>query len=229
MARLMVRNMAIINQFTKPIAIMKHGLKHYGGERILWKSSEDITFFHILVRIKEELKRAKEEGMEFYPYALQYKGGLKSIRNLGDYNKPLDIYFVPIKNENNQWPVEAPNKDGIKWNISEDRFTELELATGEKLNLPSPVRVWSKKTKKYPALLIDELECFVKDSKLELDFDSQEIRHTSSNKLIEKSMSGRLTFGVFQPKMTGKAMKDFKMEVAAKAKLVPPYYGYARP
>jgi hypothetical protein len=54
------REMKTIDSFTEPFAIMKHGLDGYGEERRLWRSAEELIFFHILVGIKEELKRVEQ-------------------------------------------------------------------------------------------------------------------------------------------------------------------------
>lgn len=226
-----VRSMTIINQFTKPIAIMKHGLERYGGERLLWSRDEKPTFLHILERIKEELQRAKETGLSFYPYGLKYKGGLKSIRKLGHYEKPIEIFFVPIKKERRRWPDSAPDIERIVWDpFEEKRFNHLYTPEEDEYTLPGAVRLWSGKSgggkrKEYWALLIDELEVFTRKQKRVLDFSGQRLVHTSSGKPISTSMSGSLTFGVFKPDASATPMEDYTLPVVGRARLIPPYYG----
>ncbi len=218
-----------ITSFTRPFAIMKIGYEYYEGEEDVW-NDDTHTVCHIVVRVSEELKRAKESGkMNFYPFGLtaRAESTIDTLREI--HTKPIDIYFVVVQKEENDWIAGFPDPQLLKWNTDSEAYKHLVI--DEKVvEIPHPIRLWNVDGSDYPALLIDDLEYFEYDDRLVLDFDGTGCSHINSGKLIEKSLSGQLTFGVFADDKTRlEKNSNYDLYVAAQAKLVPPYYGIAKP
>lgn len=221
-----------ISSMTKPFAIMKVGIKGYGGEAKLWNLPKGCrpTVCHILVRVREELTRARKEALDVYPFGLTTTS-VSVLKKLDMNLKSIDIFLVPVKAEISDWAWGFPNPGLINWNSERRGFKRL-IYGGEERKIPNSVRLWlrdekyEKKGKRYPVLLIDDISLYEKDE-LTLDFQNAPCRNFSTNKPVEGFLSGRGTFGVFEnrdeePKGEG------KRKVIAKGKLISPYLGHAK-
>jgi hypothetical protein len=208
---------------------MKIGYENYEGEEDVWK---DVTqnVCHIVVRVTEELKRVKESGkMEFYPFGLTAgaKATIDSLREI--QTKPIDIYFAVVKTEVNDWFAGFPDPNLLKWDENPESYKHLHL-DDEVIEIPHPIRLWNINELDYPSLLIDDLEYYEYDERLVLDFDGTGVSHINSKELIKTTFSGRPTFGVFiNVESRLERNSDYSVDVIAHAKLVPPFYGVAKP
>ena len=218
-----------IDDFDEPFAIMKIGYEDYEGEEDLWlDDSQDVC--HILVRAAEELERVKESGdLDFYPFGL--KAGVKStIDRLEEiWSGPIDIYFVVIYTDKDDWIEGFPDPDLLIWDEDPDSYKELHTDY-EIIDIPHPIRISGDYGEDFGVLLIDDIEYFEYEDRLVLDFDGTSVSHINSGELIEITFSGPPTFGIFidDDEML-EQNDDYSVDVIAHARLVPPYYGTARP
>ncbi|MHA1137421.1 MAG: hypothetical protein ACTSSE_13130 [Candidatus Thorarchaeota archaeon] len=219
----------IIDDFPEPFAIMKIGYEDYDGEEDLWMDdSQDVT--HIVVRAAEELERVKESGnLDFYPFGLnaRVKRTIEALEEI--CSSPIDIFFVVVNGEEDDWIEGFPDPDLLKWDDDSDTYTELHL-DDEIIYLPHPIRISGDDGDDYGVLLIDDIEYFEYEDRIVLDFDSTGVSHINSGNLIENTFSGRPTFGIFIDDDERTEMNsDYSVDVIARARLVPSYYGVAKP
>ena len=128
----------IIDEFSGPFAIMKHGLKGYGGEYSMWKQS-NLTFLHIFTRITEEMKRVDKHKLGFYPYLLTTET-VHTLDKLDNDEKPIEIFFTPTQEKIGTWPEEVPDIDQIKWDCDDkSRHTRLYHPSFGRLKIPCPI------------------------------------------------------------------------------------------
>jgi len=216
-----------IKKFTRPFAIMKVGFEGY--EENIW-DEEDETVCHIMVRVSEELKKAKSSGkIDYYPFGLTagVVSPLESLKRI--HQGPVDVFFVVRKVEIEDWKVGFPDPSKLLWNVDPLAYKHLSVGN-QTVDIPHPIRLWREEGKDYPVLLIDEIEYYEYHNRLRLDFSKNNCVHINSRNPIGKSLSGKLTFGVFlESGNTSLTSPDFKLDTIARATLVPPYYGVARP
>lgn len=216
-----------IRKFARPFAIMKVGFEGY--EENIW-DDEDETVCHIMVRVSEELKKAKSSGkIDYYPFGLTagVDSPLESLKRI--HQGSIDVFFVVRKEEIEDWRVGLPDPSKLLWNVDPLAYKHLAVEN-QTVEIQHPIRLWREEGKDYPVLLIDEIECYEYHNRLRLDFSKNNCVHINSRNPIGKSLSGQLTFGVFlESGNTSLTSPDFKLDAIARAKLVPPYYGVARP
>lgn len=216
-----------IRKFARPFAIMKVGFEGY--EENIW-DDEDETVCHIMVRVSEELKKAKSSGkIDYYPFGLKagVDSPLESLKRI--HQGSIDVFFVVRKEEIEDWRVGLPDPSKLLWNVDPLAYKHLAVEN-QTVDIPHPIRLWREEGKDYPVLLIDEIECYEYHNRLQLDFSKNNCVHINSRNPIGKSLSGQLTFGVFlESGNTSLTSPDFKLDAIARATLVPPYYGVARP
>lgn len=216
-----------IRKFARPFAIMKVGFEGY--EENIW-DDEDETVCHIMVRVSEELKKAKSSGkIDYYPFGLTagVVSPLESLKRI--HQGSVDVFFVVRKEEIEDWRVGLPDPSKLLWNVDPLAYKHLAVEN-QTVDILHPIRLWREEGKDYPVLLIDEIECYEYHNRLQLDFSKNNCVHINSRNPIGKSLSGQLTFGVFlESGNTSLTSPDFKLDAIARATLVPPYYGVARP
>jgi len=216
-----------IRKFARPFAIMKVGFEGY--EENIW-DDEDVTVCHIMVRVSEELKKAKSSGkIDYYPFGLTagVVSPLESLKRI--HQGSVDVFFVVRKVEIEDWRVGLPDPSKLLWNVDPLAYKHLAVEN-QTVEIQHPIRLWREEGKDYPVLLIDEIECYEYHNRLRLDFSKNNCVHINSRRPIGESLSGQLTFGVFlESGNTSLTSPDFKLDAIARAKLVPPYYGVARP
>ncbi len=91
--------------------------------------------------------------------------------------------------------------------------------------IPESVRLWHSE-KKYPALLIDNLNLFER-GEMTLECKGAPCRNLSTHTPIERSLSSWVSFAVFENRGTKKS-GNYAIDVVARAELVPPYLGITR-
>jgi len=218
-----------ISKFAKPFAIMKIGIEGYGGEEDLWNDT-NLTVCHIMVRVTEELKRAKaNRRIDFYPFGLT-AGAVSSLESLKEMHPgPVDLYFVAVQTDIEDWKSGFPDSKNLKWD--KDNQAYKHLVVGDRtIDIPHPIRLWAGEGQDYPALLVDSIQYFEYPKRIQLDFDKTTCVHINSKTPIKDSLSGQLTFGVFSESGDqSKSNRGFALGAMAKARLVPPYYGIAKP
>lgn len=219
----------IIENFDEPFAIMKVGYEDYEGEEDLWEDDSQ-NVCHIIVRAAEELGIVKESGdFDFYPFGLNARVGrtIDSLREI--WSGAIDIFFVVVDTDEDDWMDGLPDPDLLIWDEDPDSYKELHTYDGT-MYIPHPIRISGDDGDDYPVLLIDEIDYFEYEDRLVLDFDGTGVSHINSGELIETTLSGRLTFGVFiDDEDRWEKNSDYNVNVIARARLVPPYYGIAKP
>ena len=218
----------IIENFDEPFAIMKIGYEDYEGEEDLWMDDSQ-NVCHIVVRAAEELERVKESGdLDFYPFGLG-RPWKETIDKLGEiWSGPIDIFFVVIDTDEDDCIEGFPDPDLLIWDEDPDSYKELHLDY-EGIYIPHPIRISGDYGKDYPVLLIDDIDYFEYENRLVLEFDGTGVSHINSGELIETTFSGPPNFGIFIDEEELEGNSDYSVDVIAHAKLVPPYYGIARP
>lgn len=216
-----------VRDFTKPFAIMKVGLKRYEGEADLWNLPKGCkpTFCHIIVRIDEELKRAKASGALSYPFLLN----TSTVSVLESFDKSygsIDIFFIPIKDEIDDWDYGFPDPAMINWDYDNELSRTIRI-DGEESQIPNSIRLGDSEYE-YPVLLIDDFEYYERRDSLTLDCIGAPCRNFSTWTPIERSLSSWVSFGVFENKGRTRKCKSLMMDIVAKAKLVPPYLGHVK-
>lgn len=208
---------------------MKIGYEDYEGEEELWMDDSQ-NVCHIIVRAYEELERAKSMGVfDFYPFGLTM-GVKRTVEALKEiWSDPIDIFFVVIRTDEDDWIEGFPDPDSLSWDDDYESYSKLHL-DGQILDIPYPIRIAGADGEDYNALLIDDLEYFDYEDRLILDFEDTRVSHINSGNLIETTFSGQPTFGIFiDDDEQSDRNYDFKIDVIAKARLIWPYYGVARP
>ncbi len=213
-----------VKKFVEPFAIAKVGIGRYEGEVELWNLPVGCkpTFLHIMVRIFEELKQAKSMGFAFYPYLLT-TNTRSVLKKMNDKFSSIDIYFVPIQDDIDDWKWGVPDPSLIDWSDKNPPTTVIGI-NGEKTKIPDCIRLGDSESE-YPVLYLDEFEYFKTSEDLILDCTGSRCKNYSTNTPIENSLSSWVSFGVFQNASGTKVCRPMKLNVVAKAKLVPPFLG----
>jgi len=218
-----------INGFTKPFAVMKIGIAGYGGEETLWRLPKGCrpTFCHIMVRICEEYRRTRSEGAYYYPFGLTTKT-VSVLETLDRNHGEIDIFFVPVKSEAEDWDWGLPDPTMISWNRDAECYTRI-IVDGKESRIPDPVRLWASESGDYPVLLVDNLVCFERTDSVTLDFAGAHCVNVSTGTPVQKSLVGSVAFGVFENRSRAQRCGKLELDAIARGRLVPPYCGIARP
>jgi hypothetical protein len=211
---------------------MKHGLEGYGGEEdegenALWKTKE-VNFFHILTRIKAEMEAARKLGFSYYPY-LTTASSLSNLDLIKQKTRPIDVFFTPVQSEAHLWPNECPDLSQLSWDcVDSERHTRIQFSDSKIEKIPCPIRLGDGGNSDYPVFLMKDLEIYTYEKRKILDFTNLTYRNISTNTIIHQSLSGHLTFAVFeQIDNDTERSRGYQIDVAARAKIIPPYRAIA--
>ncbi len=218
-----------VRDFSKPFAVMKVGIKDHEEEAELWNLDKGCkpTFCHIIVRVREELKRAKQEGLPFYPFGLTQKT-YSVLESIDSNHEPIEILFIPVIDEKEDWRYGFPRPRRIKWDYDCSRCQTLRTRSGG-FTIPRSIRLWrSYEHPEFPSFLIDKIHTYKERGQYVLDCRGAPCRNVSTRTPIENSISGSVTFGLFEnSKEEVATCKLLTLDVVARALLVSPFIGYA--
>ncbi len=216
-----------ITKIPSIFAVMKHGLRGYEGEKYAWKTKK-INFFHILARIQAEMEVASEKGFTYYPY-LTTSASLSNLELIKQRDQPIDVFFTPVKDERHHWLIKYPDLTELKLGCKDTgRHTLIEFSDGTSEYIPCPIRMGDGSRQSYTAFIMKDLEVFTWNERRILDFSEVTYQNISTKKMIDVSLKGSLSFGVFKSVINDNQKSEgYKIDVVARAKLIPPYWGTA--
>jgi hypothetical protein len=220
-----------VKDFTERFAIMKVGIEGYEDEIELWKLPTGCkpTFCHIMVRVDAEHKRAKENGelKYFVQYPFLISRGAKTVfESYSGNQEAINIYFIPVKNEIEDWCYGFPDPSRINW-AYDGELSRIVIINREEYQIPKSIRLGDP-SRRDQVLLINNLECFEECGSVVLDFSGSHCRKISSLTPIEKFLKSRESFGVFKNCKEAEECKSYRRCVVARAKLEYPYMGYTK-
>lgn len=236
-----------VKDFTERFAIMKVGIEGYEDEIELWKLPTGCkpTFCHIMVRVDAEHKRAKENGefmirvdaehksvkengeLKYVQYPFLISRGAKAVfESYSGNQEAINIYFIPVKNEIEDWRYGFPDPSRINW-AYDGELSRIVIINGDEYQIPESIRLGDP-SRRDQVLLINNLECCEECGSVVLDFSGSHSRKISSLTPIEKFLKSRESFGVFENCKEVEECKSYRRCVVARAELEYPYMGYTK-
>jgi hypothetical protein len=207
----------------RPFVLFSMGLKDYEGEYELWTvPDEEITVYHILVRIKHEMELLrKRTGRDFYLFGTHkhFVGPkTKLVEHCG--KGPIDILFtVNLSDLARLEGIDVPSPKNVQCSPRRWR-TMVTVDTDQAEPIPKEIHLWGQSTRRaYYGLSIASFRYFTPDEKRYLSGKNLfYYLHDSPVKSWCRFVMGTLCV---HPTGNRKAVQDRR--ILATAKLVYPY------